>query len=72
VYELDYQRPGALFQRRLTAMQTQKKPERLMGSRSGFFVVLPRGALVGTDLKSVPDLGVVGTDFKSVLDLSPV
>jgi len=50
-----------------------------MGSRSGFFVVLPRGAFAGTDLKSVPDLSsicprfrVVGTDLKSVPDLSPV
>lgn len=27
-----------------------------MGSRSGFFVVLPREAFTGKDLKSVPDL----------------
>jgi len=50
-----------------------------MGSRSGFFVVLPREALVGTDLKSVPDLSPVwgcGDRFeicpRFVLDLSPV
>jgi len=48
VYGIDYQRPGALFQRCSMTMQTQKiagtkKPEGLMGSCSGFFVVLPRG-----------------------------
>jgi len=52
VYELDYQRPGALIQRCPVTMQTQKiagtkKPEELMGSCSGFFVVLPRGLLRG-------------------------
>ena len=38
-----------------------------MGSRSGFFVVLPREALVGTDLKSVPDLSSICPRFRLAL-----